>query len=74
MPWELDYALLTFTQLKKSQYHLPSDVEITINTALNLSSYVINWEQTKLPQDYFIEKYNTLSLLLEDYKVYLNLE
>jgi hypothetical protein len=68
MPWELDYALLTFTQLKKSQYHLPSDVEITINTALNLSSYVINWEQTKLPQDYFVEKYNTLSLLLEDYK------
>jgi len=68
MPWEIDYALLTFTQLKKSKYYLPSDVNITINTVLNLSSYLINWEESKLPKEYFIEKYNTLSLLLEDYK------
>jgi hypothetical protein len=68
MPWELDYALLTFTQLKKSKYHLPDDVEITINTALNLSSYIINWEESKIPKEYFIEKYNTLSILLSDYK------
>jgi hypothetical protein len=68
MPWELDYALLTFTQLKKSKYHLPKDVEITINTVLNLSSYLINWEESKIPKEYFIEKYNTLSLLLKDYK------
>ena len=68
MPWELDYALLTFTQLKKSKYHLPKDTKITINTALNLSSYLINWEESKIPKEYFIEKYNTLSLLLKDYK------
>jgi hypothetical protein len=68
MPWELDYALLTFTQLKKSKYHLPKDVEITINTVLNLSPYLINWEESKIPKEYFIEKYNTLSLLLKDYK------
>jgi len=68
MPWEIDYALLSFIQLKKSKYHLPKDVNITINTVLNLSSYLINWDESKLPKDYFIEKYNTLSLLLEDYK------
>jgi hypothetical protein len=67
MPWEIDYALLTFTQLKKSKYYLSSNVNITINTVLNLSSYLINWEESKLPKEYFIEKYNTLSLLLEDY-------
>jgi hypothetical protein len=67
MPWELDYALLTFTQLKKSKYHLPEGVEITINTALNLSSYLINWEESKIPKEYFMEKYNVLSVLLKDY-------
>lgn len=67
MPWEMDYALLTFTQLKKSKYYLPDDVNITINTALNLSSYLIDWEESKLPKEYFVEKYNTLSILLKDY-------
>ena len=41
MPWEIDYALLTFTQLKKSKYHLPDNVNITIDSALNLSSYLM---------------------------------
>jgi len=67
MPWEIDYALLTFTQLKKSKYHLPDDVNITIDSVLNLSSYVIDWNQSKLPKEFFIEKYNQLSILLKDY-------
>lgn len=67
MPWDIDYALLTFTQLKKSKYHLPDDVNVTIDTVLNLSEYVIDWKKSKLPKEYFIEKYNTISLLLEDY-------
>ena len=67
MPWEIDYALLTFTQLKKSKYHLPKNVNITIDSVLNLSSYSISWKKSKLPKDYFIEKYNTYSLLLKDY-------
>ena len=65
MPWEIDYALLTFTQLKKSMYYLPNDVEITIDSVLNLSSNIIDWDKSKLPKEYFIEKYNTYSLLLD---------
>jgi hypothetical protein len=67
MPWEIDYTLLTFTQLKKSKYHLPDDVKITIDSVLNLSSYIINWEESKLPKEFFINKYNHLSILLKDY-------
>jgi hypothetical protein len=69
MPWDIDYALLTFTQLKKSKYHLPKDINITIDVDLNLSSYIINWEKSKISKDYFVKKYNTLLLLLEDYNV-----
>lgn len=67
MPWEIDYALLSFTQLKKSKYHLSKDVNITIDSVLNLSSYTIDWNKSKLPKEYFIEKYNTISILLNDY-------
>ena len=57
MPYEIDYALLTYTQLKKTKYHLQSDVNITVETVLNLSSYSIDWEQSKLPKQYFKDKY-----------------
>ena len=67
MPWEIDYTLLFFIQLKKSKYYLPKDVNIIIETDLNLSSYIINWEESKLPKEFFIEKYNQISLLLSDY-------
>lgn len=67
MPWEIDYALLTFTQLKKSKYFLPADVNITIDSVLNISPYLIDWNSSKLPKEYFIEKYKTVSVLLKDY-------
>jgi hypothetical protein len=69
MPWEIDYALLMAIQFKKSSYYLPEDVNITIDLELNLTSYLHNWEESKLPKDYFIDKFNTLLLLLTDYKV-----
>ena len=67
MSWEIDYALLSFSQLKKSKYYLPDNIDITIDSVLNLSSYNINWNTSKLPKEYFIQKYNSLSLLLKDY-------
>jgi hypothetical protein len=67
MPWEIDYALLSFTQLKKSKYYLPQDANITIDTELNLSSHIMDWGKSKLPKEFFIEKYNQISNLLVDY-------
>lgn len=67
MPWEIDNALLSFSQLKKSYYHISSDVNITIETVMNMSSKFIDWEKSKLPKEFFISKYNDISLLLNDY-------
>ena len=50
MSWEIDYALLSFSQLKKSKYYLPDNIDITIDSVLNLSSYNINWNTSKLPK------------------------
>jgi len=68
MPWQIDYALMSYTQFKKSKYHLSDDVEITIDTHLNLSSYIVDWDNSKLPKEFFIKKYNDLAVLLKDYK------
>jgi len=68
MPWQIDYALLSYIQFKKSKYHLSNDIEITIDTHLNLSSYLIDWDNSELPKEFFIKKYNDLAILLKDYK------
>ena len=68
MPWEIDYALLTFSQLKKSLYHLSQEDNIEVSSVLNLSSYIINWEESKLPKEYFIQKYQDISKMLEGCK------
>ena len=66
MPWEIDYALLTFSQLKKSTYYLNGDkIKITIDSVLNLSPSLINWKKSKIPKEYFIEKYHKYSLLID---------
>ena len=65
MPWEIDYALFSFTQLKKSSQHLNQEDKIYIDVALNLSNYIINWNESKLPKEFFINKFNTLLPLLD---------
>jgi hypothetical protein len=69
MPWQIDYSLLSYIQLRKSIYHLSKDVEVTIDTHLNLSNYIIDWDESKLPKDFFINKFNSLASLLKDYEV-----
>ena len=69
MPWEIDYALMSFTQLKKTSFHIPDDVEIRIDAALNCSNYLIDWDNTKLPKQFFIDKFNSLLVLLKEYNV-----
>ena len=67
MPWDVDYALLSFIQLKKSKYYLNSDDDVYIDVTLNLSSYIIDWDKSKLPKEFFISKFEHLKGLLVDY-------
>jgi hypothetical protein len=61
MPWEIDYALLSFSQLKHSSNYIPSNVNIEFDSCLNLSDYIIDWEKSNFPKQYFIDKYNEIS-------------
>ena len=68
MPWELDHSMLSFIQLKKSKYNISNNCNIVVDTVLNLSEYIIDWEKSKLPKQFFIDKYNQISNLLVDFK------
>ena len=63
MPWEVDYALLQFIQLKKASQHLSDDIYFHIG--LNLSSHIINWNKSKLPKEFFINKFNAALKMLD---------
>jgi hypothetical protein len=69
MGWEIDHLLTYFIQLKKSKYYIPKDIEITIDVTLNLSDYFINWEESKLPKEFFIDKFKNIKPLLNDYNL-----
>jgi hypothetical protein len=61
MPWEIDYALLSFSQFKKTQNYIPEEINIELDSVLNLSSNIIDWDKSKFPKEYFIDKYKDIS-------------
>ena len=63
MPWELDSALLTYSQLAKSFYFFDKKDNVILESCLNLSSYMINWNESKLSKEFFIEKYKNLNFV-----------
>jgi hypothetical protein len=66
MPWEIDHALLVVNKLKQSIYHTNPQDTIYIDTALNLSSAIIDWENASIPKEYFIKKYKVLDNILKE--------
>jgi len=61
----MDHALLIADRLRQSSYNIDPSDTVYVDTALNLSSLLIDWEKSKLPKEFFIEKYNTFSKIVE---------
>ena len=64
MPWEIDLALLTYNRIAKSLPYIKDN--IILESRLNLSSYIINWDESKLSKDFFIDKYKDLEKVLDN--------
>ena len=73
MPWELDFAELTFEKLSFAKKYINPEDTIYIQSALNLSDYILNWKESTIPKSFFIEKYNNLLNYLEGYNVISNI-
>jgi hypothetical protein len=66
MPWDIDCALLIFDKLKQSSYFVNSDDKIYIDSFLNLSHDIIDWNNSTFPKEYFIKKYQVLDDLIKN--------
>lgn len=66
MPWDIDYALLTFDKLKQSSYFVNNEDKIYVDSFLNLSHDIIDWNNSNFPKEYFIKKYQVLDDLIKN--------
>jgi hypothetical protein len=66
MPYEIDQAYIMLDKLKQSIYHIDKSDTIYIDTVLNLSPKLIDWNNSKLPKELFIDKYKIIDNLLKD--------
>lgn len=64
MPWELDHAMILYNQLSKSFFYFNKEDKIILESCLNVSDYIINWEESSISKEFFIKKYKTLKCLL----------
>lgn len=56
MPYEIDWFEWQAKQLKVSSHYLKSDDNITLDITLNLN--FVDWNDSKIPKEFFIEKFN----------------
>lgn len=71
-PWEITHYILIIDKLKQSSFFLNQEDKIYFNAALNLSSQIIDWDNSKLPKEYFIEQFNVANKLLENTNFIIN--
>jgi hypothetical protein len=58
MPWEIDYAMLSFQQIKRSlQFINLKEDSIELHTVLNVSDSIIDWDNSKFVPEFFVEKF-----------------
>lgn len=69
MPWEIDYAMMGFIKFRKSHYLMPPDIKVEFDCVLNVSDYLIDWNLSKLPKQFFIEKFNQIKSLIECFDI-----
>ena len=57
MPWELDDANNVFNKIAIANKYLSPDDQLTVDTCLNLSSYIIDWDKSIIPKEFYIKIY-----------------
>lgn len=63
LPHEIDWFEWQIKQLKQGSSYLEKDTNIIIDVTLNLN--LIQWNQSKLPKQFFIHKFNQLEKLCD---------
>ena len=63
LPQEIDWFEGQIKQLKQGSYYLEEDDHVIMDVTLNLN--LVEWEKSKLPKQFFINKFNQLEKLCD---------
>lgn len=81
MPWDLDYYLLMADKFAKSIkliesgiYFNRNEFEFDFDFTLNLSSYIIDWEKSRLPKSFFENKFFNINNILKNVATYYHFD
>lgn len=61
LPQEIDWFEWQSRQFKQGSYYLEEDEKVIIDVTLNLN--LVNWEESKIPKQFFIDKFEQLRSL-----------
>ena len=60
MPWEIDEFDRMITTFAKSKHYLNDGEKVIFDCALNISDKTFDWKQSKLDQQFFVDKFNMI--------------
>jgi hypothetical protein len=63
LPQEIDWFEWQAKQLKQASYYIEDGKSIIVDVTLNLN--LVDWSLSKLPKEFFVEKFNQIQLLFD---------
>ena len=60
LPREIDQLERLCNSLRESYYFVENQIDIILDVTLNLNNYFVNWEESKIPKNFFIQKFENI--------------
>ena len=67
LPREIDHLERICNTLRENYLIIENEIEIILDVTLNLNSNFTNWENSQIPKQFFIQKFNVISNLHKDW-------
>jgi hypothetical protein len=61
LPREIDQLERICNSLRENYYMVKDKIDVILDVTLNLNTQFTNWEQSKLPKEFFVEKFNNIN-------------
>ena len=65
LPYSIDELERTLIQLKRSSYYLSADNDWVLNISMGSSDYLVDWKQSLISKDYFLDKFYQLDRICD---------
>ena len=60
LPREIDQLERLCNTLRESYYFVENQINIVLDVTLNLNNVFTDWKQSKIPKEFFIQKFQTI--------------